>query len=163
MDLGSTLAWVPVQVLITGIVPAVVWIAGLIRVLRDPEARPYQFLGIAYLVLAVVFAVSAGDKPYYAAGCTSVVRGRRGAGRAMARTAPAWGLARPAAIAALGLTTLLLVPAAIPVLPAATFADSSINEANPEMGEQVGWPDLAREVARVWDRIPARDRRGPSS
>jgi 4-amino-4-deoxy-L-arabinose transferase-like glycosyltransferase len=158
MDLGSTLAWVPVQVLITGIVPAVVWIAGLIRVLRDPEARPYQFLGIAYLVLAVVFAVSAGDKPYYAAGLyvPLYAAGAVPVERWLARHRR--GLARPAAIAALGLTTLLLVPAAIPVLPAATFADSSINEANPEMGEQVGWPDLAREVARVWDRIPARDR-----
>jgi 4-amino-4-deoxy-L-arabinose transferase-like glycosyltransferase len=158
MNLGSTLAWVPVQVLITGIVPAVVWIAGLIRVLRDPDARPYRFLGIAYLVLAVVFAISAGDKPYYAAGLYVPLYA------AAALPIERWlarhrrGLARPAAVAALGVTTLILAPVAIPVLPVAAFADSSINEANPQMGEQVGWWDLAHEVARVWDRIPARDR-----
>src|SRR5262245_3124913 len=154
MDLGSTIAWIPLQVLITGLVPAIVWIAGLVRVLRNPESRRYRFVGIAYVALAVVFAVSAGDKSYYAAGLYASLYG------AGALPVERWlsrhrrGLARPAALAALALTTFLLLPAAVPVLPVTALADSSINDLNPEMGEQVGWPDLARQVARVWDRIP---------
>jgi hypothetical protein len=55
-------------------------------------------------------------------------------------------------------TTLALLPVALPVLPASAVADGSINDVNPEIGEQIGWPALVEEVARVWDRIPAGER-----
>jgi dolichyl-phosphate-mannose-protein mannosyltransferase len=41
---------------------------------------------------------------------------------------------------------------------ASALADSPVNDLNPEMGEQVGWPALVAEVAGVWDRIPAGER-----
>jgi 4-amino-4-deoxy-L-arabinose transferase-like glycosyltransferase len=157
-NVGSTIAWLPLQLLITGFVPAVVWIAGLARLVRDEDVRPFRFVAIAYVVLAAVFAVSAGDKFYYAAGLYAPLYG------AGALPLERWlvrhrrGIVRPAILGALGLTTLLLVPAAVPVLPVTSFADSSINDINPEMGEQVGWPDLVREVGRVWKAIPAADR-----
>jgi 4-amino-4-deoxy-L-arabinose transferase-like glycosyltransferase len=158
MDLASTIAWLPLQILITGLVPAIVWIAGLVRVLHDDDARPYRFLGIAYVLLAVVFAVSAGDKSYYAAGLYVPLFG------AGALPLERWlsrhrrGTLRTVAFAALALTTLLLLPVAIPMLPASALADSPVNDLNPEMGEQVGWPALVAEVAGVWDRIPAGER-----
>ncbi len=158
VGVGSAIAWLPLQILITGLVPAIVWVAGLVRVLRDPRTRPYRFLGIAYLVLAAVFALSAGDKFYYAAGLYVPLLG------AGALPLERWlmrhrrGLVRPLASVALALTTLVLLPIAIPIIPVTSFADSSINDLNPEMGEQVGWPDLAREVAHVWRTIPASER-----
>jgi dolichyl-phosphate-mannose-protein mannosyltransferase len=158
VSVGSAIAWLPLQILITGFVPAIVWVAGLVRVLRDPGARPYRFLGIAYLVLAIVFALSAGDKFYYAAGLYVPLLG------AGALPLERWlmrhrrGVVRPLASVALTLTTLLLLPVAIPIVPVTSLADSSINDLNPEMGEQVGWPDLAREVERVWHTIPTAER-----
>jgi hypothetical protein len=158
MNLGSTLAWIPLQLLITGFVPAIVWIAGLLRVLRNPEARPYRFVGIAYVVLALVFAISAGDKSYYVAGLYAPLYGAGAVPLERWLSRHRHGIARPAALAALALTTLLLLPGAVPVLPVSALADSSINDLDPEMGEQVGWPALVRQVARVWDRIPPAQR-----
>jgi 4-amino-4-deoxy-L-arabinose transferase-like glycosyltransferase len=156
--LGGTIAWLPFQVLITGFLPAIVWIAGLVHVLGSEEARPYRFLGIAYVLLAAVFAVFAGDKVYYAAGLYVPLYA------AGALPLERWwsrhprGIARPAAYAALATTTLLLLPVAIPVLPVTALANSPIIDLDPELGEQVGWPALVAEVARVWDGIPAGER-----
>jgi 4-amino-4-deoxy-L-arabinose transferase-like glycosyltransferase len=158
MDLGSTIAWIPLQVLITGFVTAIVWIAGLLRVLRTPETRPYRFVGIAYVALAVVFAVSAGDKSYYVAGLYASLYGAGAVPLERWLSRHRRGVARPAALAALALSTLLLLPVAAPVLPVTALADSSINDLDPEIGEQVGWPALVRQVARVWDRIPPAQR-----
>jgi branched-subunit amino acid transport protein len=158
MDVGSTIAWIPLQVVITGFVPAVVAIAGLRRLLRDDDAVQYRFIAVAYLLLAAVFAISAGDKVYYAAGLYVPLFG------AGASPLERWlarhrrGLARPAAGVALGATTLLLLPVALPVLPASAVVDSPVNDVNPEMGEQIGWPELVLDVARVWNAIPSADR-----
>ncbi|MGZ4109442.1 MAG: glycosyltransferase family 39 protein [Actinomycetota bacterium] len=155
---GSAIAWLPLQVLITGVVPAVIWIAGLVRVLRNPEARRYRFLGIAYLVLAVVFALSAGDKFYYAAGLYVPLLGAGAVPLEGWLTRHRHGLARPLAYLGLVLTTLLVLPVALPIVPVTSLADTSVNDLNPEMGEQVGWPDLVREVARAWSAVPVADR-----
>jgi len=40
---------------------------GLWRLLRDDELRDYRFIGVAFVVLYVVFVVTAG-RPYYLAG-----------------------------------------------------------------------------------------------
>src|SRR5215211_6962041 len=58
---------VPFQALLVGPLLAPVWIAGLVRLFRDPAVRDCRFLAWAWLVLAVVFMAS-GGKPYYLAG-----------------------------------------------------------------------------------------------
>jgi hypothetical protein len=158
MDLGATLAWFPLQILITGPVVAIVWISGLLRLFRDDDVRSCRFVAIAYVVLAVVFAVTAGDKSYYAAGMyvPLIAAGAVPLERWLARHRR--GVAAPLAALALGVTTLAFLPVALPVLPASALADSPINDVNPEMGEQVGWPPLVEEVARAWDDIPAAER-----
>jgi 4-amino-4-deoxy-L-arabinose transferase-like glycosyltransferase len=158
MDLGSAIAWLPLQILITGIVPAFVWIAGLRRLVRDADARAFRFLGLAYAVLAVVFAVSAGDKSYYAAGLYVPLYGAGAVPleRWLARHRSV--VAREGTAVALAVTTLAVLPIALPVLPVTAIARSPINDLNPETGEQIGWPALAREVGRVWDRLPATER-----
>lgn len=53
---------VPFQVLLAGPPLAVVWIAGLVRLFRDPAVRDLRFLGWGWLLLAVAFMV-VGGKP----------------------------------------------------------------------------------------------------
>ena len=158
LDLGSTIAWVPLQILITGLLPAIVWIAGLLRILGNPEGRPYRFVGIAYVALAIVFAVSAGDKSYYVAGLYAPLYAAGAVPVERWLSRHRGGIARPAAVVALALTTFLLLPGVVPVLPVTALADSSINDLDPEIGEQVGWPDLVHQVARVWHRVPPAQR-----
>jgi 4-amino-4-deoxy-L-arabinose transferase-like glycosyltransferase len=156
--LAGTIAWFPFQLVLTGFVPAAVWIAGLVRVLRDDDARSLRFLGIAYLVLAVTLSVSAGDKPYYAAGLYVPLYGAGAVPLERWLARHRRSALRAAAYVVLVTTTLLLLPAAIPIVPVTSLHDTSINDLNPEMGEQIGWPALVAEVARVWDRIPAAER-----
>jgi 4-amino-4-deoxy-L-arabinose transferase-like glycosyltransferase len=155
-DLASTITWVPYQFLITGPIGAAVWIAGLYRLLRQPEARTYRAIGIAYIVLAVIFAIGAGDKQYYLAGLYVPLWGAGG------RPFEGWlarhkaGSARWIAIGGFALTSLLLQPGAIPILPETALA--SATALNPEAGEQVGWPELASQVASVWASLPESER-----
>ncbi|HKP89170.1 MAG TPA: glycosyltransferase family 39 protein, partial [Thermoleophilaceae bacterium] len=65
-------AVIPFQVLLVSPLLAPVWIAGLVRLLRDPSVRDLRFLAYAWIVLAVVF-MATGGKPYYLAGLLPVL------------------------------------------------------------------------------------------
>lgn len=132
-----------------------VWIAGLVRLWRDPGLRWARSFGLAYPVLCVL-VLPMGGKSYYvfplllvllAAGCEPVAswlrRGRIGLRRAVIGV----GLAVALAISAV---------VALPVLP--TSAVAAVNEVNGEQGEQVGWPTLVRAVADGWAEIPSAQR-----
>jgi hypothetical protein len=130
---------------------APVWIAGLVRLFRDPTVRDVRFLAWAWVILAVVYMVG-GGKPYYLAGLLPVLLGAgavwvdgwldRGR-RAVRRTVLA------AAIATSGVIGVLL---SLPVLPA---RDSKpVIAINPDVGETINWPAFARTVASVYDGLP---------
>jgi 4-amino-4-deoxy-L-arabinose transferase-like glycosyltransferase len=151
----SSEAWwaiVPFQFLLVSPLLAPVWIAGLVRLFREPAAREYRFLGWAWVVLAVVF-MATGGKPYYLAGLLPVLIS------AGAVQIDGW-LDRPlrralmgGAIAASAVAGVII---ALPVLP----ADSSdpVIALNEDVGETIGWPALARTVAGVHRELPDRSR-----
>jgi 4-amino-4-deoxy-L-arabinose transferase-like glycosyltransferase len=150
----SSEAWwaiVPFQVLLVSPPLAAVWIAGLVRLLRDPGLRDVRFIAWAWVVLAVVFMAS-GGKPYYLAGLLPVLiaagaapvddwleRGRRRARRALLGVA----------IAGSAAVSLVI---ALPVLPVDRLGP--VLAVNEDVGETIGWPRLARTVARVVRRLP---------
>ena len=156
--LAPTIAWIPLQFAITGYLGAVLWISGLLRLLRTGEGRPYRALGIAYLSLAVTLGLGAGDKPYYvaglyfplmAAGAVSFERWWvRNAGRAR----------RLVVVVALSVLTLVGMPIVLPILPASTLADIPLQDINYDLGEQIGWPALAREIGEAWRTLPETQR-----
>lgn len=143
---------VPFQPLLAGPLLAPVWIAGLVRLFRDPSVRAARFLAWAWLVLAVVFMAS-GGKPYYLAGLLPALLG--------AGSVPSdrWLDGSPArrrvtaAIVALSAAAGLLI--ALPVLPARDAGP--VIAMNPDVGETIGWPDLVHTVARVAHRLPRGD------
>src|SRR4051794_16935936 len=64
---GTRAGFLPFQLLIVSPLLAFVWIAGLIWLVRAPEARRFRWLGFAYLAL-IVLCVLSGAKEYYAVG-----------------------------------------------------------------------------------------------
>jgi 4-amino-4-deoxy-L-arabinose transferase-like glycosyltransferase len=138
--------FVPQQIVFLSPVFVPVWIAGGLRLWRDPALRWARAFAPAYLVLAVL-VVASGGKPYYclplllvllAAGCVTFA----------ARPRAMWP-----GVAVTAVVTALL---SLPVLPPGAL--SVVNAVNKEQGEQIGWPQLADAVADAWSGIPAGDR-----
>ena len=144
-------AIVPFQVLLVSPVLAPVWIAGLVRLFRDPAVRPYRFLAWAWVVLAVVFMASAG-KPYYLAGLLPALlgagavavdgwldRGRRGLRR---------GLIGIALVGSAVVSAII----ALPLVPADRAGQ--VVATNPDVGETIGWPRFTQTIADVYRHVP---------
>jgi 4-amino-4-deoxy-L-arabinose transferase-like glycosyltransferase len=146
-------AIVPFQVLLISPLLAPVWIAGLVRLLRDPEVRDVRFVGVAWLVLVAVFTVTAG-KPYYLAGLLPafLAAGAVPVDRWLER-----GRSRRREIALGGAFVISAVAGACIALPVLPAGDAGpVVAVNEDVGETIGWPDFARTVARVHRGLPDR-------
>jgi 4-amino-4-deoxy-L-arabinose transferase-like glycosyltransferase len=144
--------FVPMQIAFLSPLLVPVWIAGFLRLWRDPVLRWARALAPAYLFLCVLVLAS-GGKPYYAlplllvltaAGCEPLARWMRGR----------WRAATVIAAGVVAAVSSALI--ALPVLPADSL--SVVNAINAEQGEQVGWPELTSAVATQWSAIPAAQR-----
>jgi len=150
---GGRIGFIPFQLLLVSPVLVPVWIAGLVRVFRAGPGRPFRFLGIGYLLLAVVYLL-AGGKAYYLAGMYPALlaagaiatddwlRDVRGRTRLLA--------------AALGLSLLVGAVVGLAVLPARALGP--VLAVNPDAGEQVAWPRYVDQIAAVWNRLPGSQR-----
>jgi hypothetical protein len=136
---------------------SVVAVVGTVWMWRRTLLRPFA---IATIVVFAGFALEQG-RAYYplpamalpvAAGAVAVERWR-----------PARRRARPAVVAVLVLLQLAVVAAAAPiVLPVRTTAgmiQSGIWE-DSFYKDEIGWPELTAQTARVWRSLPPAERRG---
>jgi 4-amino-4-deoxy-L-arabinose transferase-like glycosyltransferase len=135
-------------------VVAVLWLYGLVQLLRRPEwvrARP---VGLAFVVVAAVFLVT-GGKGYYLAGLLPplVAAGST----ALARRWPARRLV--AAGAVLALSAVVAWPALVPVLPVRTYTASFYPAVDDDQPETIGWPELVATVRRAVADLPPDRRR----
>jgi 4-amino-4-deoxy-L-arabinose transferase-like glycosyltransferase len=150
--LAAGLAFLPWQLLVTNLLLAPLWVAGLLALLRASWARPWRPLAVAYLVF-VGFYTLVGGKPYYAfgfypllfaAGAVWLARRReqRGAG----------GLPLRRLLPAVAVAAALPLPLLLPVLPASTLG--TIAKVNYDAGETFGWPTYVAQVLQVRDGLP---------
>ncbi len=131
------------------------WIYGLWRTYRSDDLRAFRFLGHAYLLLNVLFLVTAG-KPYYlsglwaalwAAGAVEIERNGAPRGFGWLTSAPVYVIT--------GITTVLLT---LPVYPVKWLADTPQPVINADAAETVGWPRFAAQVAAVYRALPPDER-----
>jgi 4-amino-4-deoxy-L-arabinose transferase-like glycosyltransferase len=150
---GSSAPWwliVPEQLVLVPVYFAPVWIAGLVRLFRDPELRWCRALGVAWPVLAVAFMLT-GGKPYYLAGMFPVLLA---AGAQPAMDWVARGRRRTGLVAAALALSLLELPITLPVLPASLLHDTPIVALNYDAGETVGWPAFVGQIATAYRSLP---------
>ena len=159
------------QVIYMNALAAPLWILGLAGLLAFRRLRVLQPIGWAYLaVLGVMLLTSA--KPYYLAPSYTALF----AAGAVALEAIPWPtlgtLARAAMLILVVAGGALSLPLVKPVLPTDAFLRySAALGVAPEIGERhemgrlpqhfadmLGWPELAANVARVYDALPAADR-----
>ncbi|MGW3053937.1 hypothetical protein ACWDAK_39400, partial [Kitasatospora sp. NPDC001175] len=140
----------PMQVLQFSPLLAPLWLTGLSRLLRRSELRWARPVAVAWVMLCLL-VMAGGGKAYYpipllyaltAAGCESYAR---------------WARDHRAKLTG-GLFAALLTSAlaALPVLPASALAVPMT--VDPDIGEEVGWPELARATATGWAAIPTEQR-----
>jgi 4-amino-4-deoxy-L-arabinose transferase-like glycosyltransferase len=144
-----------------------IWLAGLICCFSAREERRFRFLGWGYLIVLATFIVGDGKTyyplPYYpilfAAGAIAWERVSRAS----------WRRVRAVLIASVVVSSLILVPWAVPVLPVDTFIKyeaafprffhvhmerDAMVELPQLYADMFGWENLANMVARVYHALP---------
>lgn len=133
---------------------AVVWLAGLVQLLRRPQWARARPVGVAFLAVTAVFLLT-GGKGYYlagaivplvAAGCVALVERWPGGRAAVA------GLL-------LALSAVVAWPALVPVLPVRAYVASPYSAADGDQPETIGWPEYADTVRAVVGSLPPERRR----
>ena len=128
----------------------VVWVTGIVQLLKRPEWRRARLPALAFLVTLAMFLVTDG-KGYYvagavvplvAAGCTFVAASRR-----------------PRRLVAIGavlvLSSAVALAALVPLLPASAYAHSFYPDIDQDQPETIGWPEYAAQVRAVVDDLPS--------
>ncbi|GAA3458081.1 ArnT family glycosyltransferase [Saccharothrix longispora] len=150
---GARVAFLPAQLLYVGPLLVPLWVAGLVRLLRSPDARPFRFLGVAWVLLVVVFVLAAGSPMYlFGAYPALLAAGGLAVDGWLARGARARGIVVGTSLIA---SAAFIVPLALPVVPVDHLDDIPVLELNGLTAEQFGWPELARTVADVHRSLPA--------
>lgn len=148
---------VPLLWLFTGPLLFPVAIAGWAWMLRAKAAAPWRPIGIAAVVL-LVLVVASGGKAYYTVGIAAPFMA---AGAILLDRWLARGHSRVKAAIFTGAAAMsgaLIVYLTLPILPAATFAGTSLPAADPILAEQIGWPQFVATVESVVAALPADQR-----
>ncbi|GGZ26487.1 hypothetical protein GCM10010387_19750 [Streptomyces inusitatus] len=143
--------FLPGLVILLGPVLTAVWVAGLVKLLRDPVWRPVRALAPAFAV-GVALTVYGGGRPDYVGGfliglfAAGAVVVDRWTGRRRSR----WVLL----CAGLTAGAVLQVLTALPVLP----RNSPLVPLNNISLESIGWPRLAGQVRTAYEVLPPQQR-----
>ncbi|MDQ6791257.1 MAG: glycosyltransferase family 39 protein [Candidatus Dormibacteraeota bacterium] len=127
-------------------------VAGAVWLWRSGTFRALTWTAI--LIELLFFAV--GGKSYYPAPVYPLLYA---AGAVWLERSVGSRLLRRAWVAAAVVTTLVLTPILLPVLPADVMARSGLLKV-PTLAEMYGWPDLAHEVAAAHASLHPSERRG---
>jgi 4-amino-4-deoxy-L-arabinose transferase-like glycosyltransferase len=150
----NRILFVPMQLVYLTPVLVPVWVAGLVRLWRDPSLRWARALAVSYPVVCLELLIF-GGKPYYSVPLLVLLL------PAGVQPALDWlsrGAWRRWVVAVFGVFGLALsLVTGLPLLPPASL-NGPVLAINKEPGEQVGWPELTANVALVWQQIPAAQR-----
>lgn len=130
-----------------------VWVAGVVTLLRDPALRPVRAFGLAYPLMLVLLFLIAGQ-PYYTVGLLAALFAI-GTVPVERRVTRRWILVAGAAVNA-GFAILT----SLPVLPVGVVGGTPIPAINQGISDQVGWRRYVRQVADVYEALPAQDKPG---
>lgn len=144
--------FVPQQLIYLSPLFVPVWVAGWLRLWRDPALRRVRAMAVAYPLLCIL-VLGFGGKGYYAvpllvvllaAGCVPLLGWLRSRSRTVLLTT------------AVVLTAAINAAVTLPVLPPSALG---IPQAmNKEQGEQIGWPELADAVRDGWSSVRPAER-----
>ncbi len=147
---------VPILLVMLGLPLVPVWVAGLVRLLRDPRWRPVRFVGAA-LPIVLVLVLVGGSQFYYplglvtallAAGCVVVERWTDSGPRSRRR----W------VVGGVAVNAVISAVIALPIVPLEHLGATPVTTFNQIAQDQVGWPEYVADVARVRSALSPQDR-----
>ncbi|MGH7776720.1 MAG: ArnT family glycosyltransferase [Candidatus Dormibacterales bacterium] len=142
------------QIAIVGPAAIPFWLLGWFGLMRQGARRP---VGVAALVAFVIFALS--GKGYYAGPVYPPLLAAAAVTLCELTARRLRGL-RVAAAAVLLVEGAVLLPLALPVVPERVMVHTFLAGARTDFADTVGWPDLAHQVASVYDGLGAERPRG---
>ena len=147
-SISNPLLYFPYQLVLLGPLLTVIWLPGLWWLLRSAEARPFRALGLGYVVLLLLLFALRG-KAYYV-GSWYPALFAAGSVR-LANTARRRLRSYVAYLLVAGVTA---APFALPLAPSTSSFAKTAAAANDELGEMLGWDDMARQVAEIAHALP---------
>ena len=168
----SPLSFLAQQILTMNPVTLPLWLTGLYFFFFTRTGAEFRYLGWTWVVLYVLFTIS-GAKFYFLAPAFAMLLagGAVTLDRAVKRRG--WSWLRPAYVTLLVCGGLAVAPAALPLLPPATFGqvygflggDAGVQSERHEtavlpqwLADRFGWDTMTAQVAQVYDSLPANDR-----
>ncbi len=149
LGLRGRLGYLAGLVILPGIVAVLLYVPGLLWLWRN---RTFRALAIAHAVALGVFFLASG-KGYYAfpgiavlicAGSVAVIERRQRMPKAL--------------MVGIAASLLLSFPFVVPLVPLSVLRDNPDLAEGAELGERIGWDDLARTVARIHRSLPQDER-----
>jgi hypothetical protein len=159
------------QLLITNPVLAIVWLAGLIGLLFSRRLRPWRAHGIAFLVSTGILVASGKSRASYMAPSYMLLMP---AGGVMIESfvSSSWVWTRRLTLSAGAITSALLLPMSLPILPVDTLIryqqalgftpraeeHAALGPLPQFMADRFGWREMAAAVDATYMALPADER-----
>lgn len=153
---GGRIGFVPIMLLTAGVLGALLLLYGLYALMRSDRLRPYRFLAPAFVLLVIVFIITAG-RPYYPGGMLPVIIAA-GAVAFEALPKPKLKVALTAPLSILAVASIVV---SLPFTPESEIEEpKSLMEAGMQISVygQFGWPELTRAVEQSIAELPEGER-----
>jgi 4-amino-4-deoxy-L-arabinose transferase-like glycosyltransferase len=145
------LGFVVLQFLLFSLAATGLWVLGLVRLFRHPDWAWARVLAWVWVVVMLAFIVTAGQV-YYPVGLYPALIAA-GAVVVERRYTRRWPF-----VAAVVVTSAVVAPAFLPVLPPAVLDRSGWSGLGEQQREMLGWPQLVDQVAAAYRLLPPEQR-----
>lgn len=147
----------PITLLDIGPVVSIVFVVGLVVLLRRPRRGIDGWLAVGFLIFFGLLLVTGGKAYYPAAFFPAVLAAGAGPTLNWIRAGPRRWRRRGAA--ALAVVSLVVTPSlTLPVWPAGSVPYGIAVGPNPDLADEIGWPGYVDTVGQVVAAVPADER-----
>jgi len=136
------------------------WLAGLFFYFRVPDGKRFRLAGWMFVIPFVLF-VAARGRGYYLAPAYPMLlaAGAVLEERWIASLSQGWSrLARVGTFAVLAIGGVMIAALVLPLAPVNSAWWHVANKIDGDLREEIGWPELVAEVARIRDTLSPADR-----
>jgi hypothetical protein len=146
--------FIPFQLVMVSPLLVPIWIAGLVDAWRNPALRALRFIPVLYGMLAAAYLLGDG-KAYYLASLYPTLIGLGSIPTAawLTRGTRTW-LRSGSLGTAVVLSAVISGVVALPLLPERDLPGSGTVALNPDIGNEVGWPQFVDTISTAWHAVP---------